>query len=112
MGLVHCCLDAYFRRITARLNCTGFWWDTISLPTDDKVRKREIDTMHHKYRSATHTVVHDNYLVDFEWADDGTPCIALVLSSWFTRGWTALELHESKSVKVLYKGPDPQNPLI
>jgi len=112
MGLVHCCLDAYFRRITARLNCTGFWWDTISLPTDDKVRKQEIDTMHYKYRSATHTVVHDNYLVNMEWADDGSPCIALVLSSWFTRGWTALELHESKSVKVLYKGPDPQNPLI
>ena len=113
MGRVNRCLDEYFLRIVKRLDCTAFWWDTISLPTTPDIRKREIDKMHYIYREATHTVVHDNSLVDFKWADDGSPCVALVLSSWFTRGWTALELHESrKSVKVLYKGPDPDNPLI
>jgi hypothetical protein len=109
---VNSCLDDYFLRIVAELDCTAIWWDTISLPTTPGIRKVEIDTMHYKYRDATHTVVHDNYLVNFEWAKDGSPCVALVLSSWFTRGWTALELHESKSVKVLFKGPDPQHPII
>ncbi|KAF3912479.1 hypothetical protein ABW20_dc0104952 [Dactylellina cionopaga] len=112
MGLVHQCLDKFWRDIVARLGCTAFWWDTISLPTSPAIRTREINGMHRKYSAATHVVVHDNYLVNFDWDDDGSPCIALVLCSWFTRGWTSLELHAANSVKVLYKGSDPMNPVI
>ncbi|KAK6544446.1 hypothetical protein TWF694_001141 [Orbilia ellipsospora] len=112
MGLVNQCLDKFWRIIVERLGCTAFWWDTISLPTSPTVRRKEINEMHWKYSAATHIVVHDSYLLDFDWSDDGSPCIALVLSSWFTRGWTSLELHAAKSVKILYKGSDPMNPTI
>jgi hypothetical protein len=30
--------------------------------------------------------------VNFPWAEDGSPCLTLFLSPWFTRAWTALEL--------------------
>jgi hypothetical protein len=112
-GNVNRCLNDYFARIAGRENCSAIWWDTISLPTNPKIRLQEIHKMQNTYRDATHTIVHDNGLLDFEWADDGSPCVALVLSAWFTRGWTALELHVSRrSLKVLYKGPNPQTPLI
>ncbi|RYP37609.1 hypothetical protein DL768_010852 [Monosporascus sp. mg162] len=68
--------------------------------------------MHENYRKAECTILHDNFLLNFDWTDDGSPCVAIVLFSWFTRGWTALELHESKRVKVLFKGPDPHSPLV
>ncbi|KAK6538568.1 hypothetical protein TWF694_010147 [Orbilia ellipsospora] len=109
---VHGCLDKYWRTLAGKLGCTAIWWDAISLPTSPTVRKKEIDSMHHKYAAATHVLVHDNYLLNFKWADDGSPCVALVLSTWFTRGWTALELHAAKSVKVLFKGLTPGNPII
>lgn len=50
--------------------------------------------------------MHDETLIEFEWKDDGTPCLALVLSAWFTRGWTALELYVSDKVVVLFKNPN------
>ncbi|MCJ1242597.1 hypothetical protein MMC14_010606 [Varicellaria rhodocarpa] len=112
IGIVNRCLAEYFFRILDKLHCTGLWWDTISLPTTEGMRKKCIDNMHENYRHALYTVVHGEYLLNVEWAEDGSPCVALVLSSWFTRGWTALELHESKRVKVLYKGPNPDTPLI
>lgn len=112
IGIVNRCLSEYFYRILDRLSLTAIWWDTISLPTTDSIRDQAINKMHSNYSSAECTVVHDKYLLNFAWSDDGSPCVALVLSSWFTRGWTALELHESKSVKVLYKGLDPTTPLI
>jgi hypothetical protein len=112
IGKVNKCLADFFLRIVDRLHCDGIWWDTISLPTNALLRKKCIDNMHENYRAAAYTVLHDNYLLNFEWADDGSPCIAIVLSSWFTRGWTALELHESRRVKVLFKSRDPHNPRI
>lgn len=51
------------------------------------------------------TVVYDRELADFPWADDGTPCMALVFSTWFSRGWTALELFMSKNVCVIFRNP-------
>lgn len=62
--------------------------------------------MHLNYSNAAATLVHDEYLMEYRWADDGGPCLALVLSPWFTRGWTALELIMLKTVLVLYKGED------
>ncbi|KAF3932356.1 hypothetical protein ABW20_dc0108451 [Dactylellina cionopaga] len=102
MGIVHDGLDKFWRDIVERLGCTAYWWDTISLPTSPAIRRREINGMHWKYAAATHVVIHDNYLLNFDWSEDGSPCVALVLGSWFTRGWTSLELHAAKSVKVLW----------
>lgn len=61
------------------------------------------------YKNAKHTVVHDEYLLQVDWAEDGSPAVALILSPWFTRGWTALELSVSRSVKVIYRDPTNAN---
>lgn len=98
--------------IASRLGCDGLWWDTICIPRERKARSVAIDTMLQNYEMAAYTVVHDQDLVKFEWKDDGTPAVALILSSWFTRGWTAAELFASRShpVKVIYKNPLPEGP--
>jgi tetratricopeptide (TPR) repeat protein len=111
-GTVNRCLFDYFARIAERLDCKGTWWDTLSIPTDPKARSKALNRMNASYKNAKYTVVHDKYLLDFEWKDDGSPCLAIVLSGWFTRGWTALELAMSEKVKVLYKGPDRNTPLM
>jgi tetratricopeptide (TPR) repeat protein len=103
-GSVNSCLFECFRSIAQRLNCHAIWWDVISVPMQPKARSKALRMMHHNYHDAAYTVVHDSYLLGVPWKDDGSPCLALVLSSWFTRGWTALELHMSKKVKVLFKG--------
>lgn len=105
-GMVNACLFRYFFDIARGLSCNGIWWDAICIPVEPKARARAIRNMQTYYSSATHTVIHDEYLVRFPWKDDGTPCLALVLSPWFTRGWTAVELMVSRSVKVLFKDPD------
>jgi hypothetical protein len=112
LGLVNRCLFAYFTAIVDTLDCVGLWWDTISIPTEPKARRKAINNMHASYANAACTVVHDQYLLQFDWADDGSPCVALVLSPWFTRGWTALELAVSKTIKVLFKGRNPDRPII
>ncbi|KAF7586207.1 hypothetical protein BBP40_009298 [Aspergillus hancockii] len=104
VGEVNCCLFNYFAGITRTLGCDAMWWDTISIPTEKEARKKAINEMHKNYSSARYTVVHDQYLTKLLWSDDGSPCLAIVLSSWLTRGWTALELIMSPNVKVLFKG--------
>ncbi|KAL6231298.1 hypothetical protein BDW75DRAFT_244026 [Aspergillus navahoensis] len=111
-GKVNSCLFEYMSGVVKRLNCNAIWWDTISIPTDEVARKKAINDMHLNYRSAEYTVLHDNYLLNHEWADDGSPCVAIVFSPWLTRGWTALELIMSRKVKVLFKGPNKKEPLI
>jgi hypothetical protein len=65
--------------------------------------------MHRNFSDAKITIVHDQYTATYPWANDGTPCIALALSPWFTRGWTALELLVSMNVKVIFQHPnDPK----
>ncbi|KAH8594170.1 hypothetical protein B0O99DRAFT_514391, partial [Bisporella sp. PMI_857] len=105
-GCVNECLFDYFAQVAERLKCTGIWWDALSIPQESKARSKALNKMHSNYANAKTTVVHDNYLVNFEWKDDGSPCLALVLSSWFTRGWTALELIMSGKVQVLFKDPN------
>ncbi|KAL6792584.1 hypothetical protein GGI42DRAFT_334991 [Trichoderma sp. SZMC 28013] len=108
-GSVNSCLLLYFQAIAVELGCDGIWWDTVCIPLERQARRLAISKMHDNYETAKHTIVHDEYLLNFDWADDGSPALALVLSPWFTRGWTALELSVSKSVKVLYR--DPNDPL-
>jgi hypothetical protein len=64
------------------------------------------------YGKAACTVIHDRYLLNYECADDDSPCVALVFSPWFIRGWTALELIMSKMIKVPFKGPNELEPVI
>lgn len=106
-GEVNICLVEFFSDIAKRLGCSGVWWDTICVPMEREARKKAMDNMHKNYKQASYTVIHDRSLIDFEWKDDGTPCLALILSPWFTRGWTALELYMSDRVIVLFK--DPKN---
>ncbi|KAF2874365.1 hypothetical protein BDV95DRAFT_592456 [Massariosphaeria phaeospora] len=98
------CLFESFASIAKRLDCSGIWWDTISIPADDDLRRTAINNMHQNYQNAKYTVLNDRYQLDFEWTEDGAPCLALVLSPWLTRGWTALELIMSSTVKILFKG--------
>ncbi|KAI0543572.1 hypothetical protein F4679DRAFT_568226 [Xylaria curta] len=113
-GTVSKCLFEYFADIAKDLGCTAVWWDAISIPQEPKARSKALNRLHFNYAKAYCTVVHDRYLLDFPWDDKGGPCLALVLSPWFTRGWTALELVMSHTVKVLFRNPSSNDnkPLI
>ncbi|KAF3170370.1 hypothetical protein TWF225_009814 [Orbilia oligospora] len=104
-GKVNQCLFQYYKCVAKALNCQGIWWDTISIPSDKEKRIEAIRNMHYNYKKAKHTVVFDLELIDFRWTDGGHPCLALALSTWFSRGWTALELRSSESVKVIFRDP-------
>ncbi|KAI1076924.1 hypothetical protein F5B20DRAFT_554264 [Whalleya microplaca] len=109
-GKVNQCLYRYFANIADQLGCDGLWWDAISIPSERTARATAIERMLENFENASVTLIHDQDLVKLPWRDDGSPAIALVLSSWFTRGWTAAELFASRGhpVKVLYA--DPANP--
>ncbi|GLA42806.1 hypothetical protein AnigIFM63309_011539 [Aspergillus niger] len=111
-GQVNSCLFEYFARIAERLNCEGIWWDALSLPLEPRTRSRAINQMHKNYADAEYTVIHDSYLLNIKADDTETACLAIVLSPWFTRGWTALELRMATRVKVLFKGENEQTPAI
>src|ERR1700722_12450966 len=63
----------------------GLHGDTISIPLEKSAQK-VVNNMHVNYASASCTTVHDKYLLQFDWREHGTPCLALVFSPWFTRG--------------------------
>ena len=105
-GQVNKCLWDFFVEMAEDRECDGVWWDTVCIPYDKAARAIALNNMHHNYSTAKCTVVHDLYLAGIEWKNDGSPCIALVLSPWFTRGWTALELLLSKRVFILFRQGD------
>ena len=105
-GEVNKCLWDFWVDIAGRLECDGVWWDTVSIPQEKAARSKAINNMHQNYTDAKCTVVHDLYLAGMEWKNAESACIALVLSPWFTRGWTALELRLAKKVVVLYRKGD------
>lgn len=107
-GTVNKCLFQRFADIATSLDCDGIWWDSISVPTKKDKRRLTLNKMNENYSRAEHTLVHDLELVNFTWKEDGSPCLALALSTWFSRGWTALELLASNSVKVLFRDSDGQ----
>ena len=103
-GHVNKCLWQFFVDQATRLECVGVWWDAVCIPRDKAARSIALNNMHDNYKFAKYTMVHDLYLAGVEWeSDDGSPCIALVLSPWFTRGWTALELFLSETVFILFR---------
>ena len=105
-GRVNSCLWDFFKEKASSFGCGGVWWDTVCIPQEKTARSIALNNMHYNYEAAECTLVHDSYLAGTEWKDDGSPCIALVLSSWFTRGWTALELLLSKKVLILFRQGD------
>ncbi len=108
-GRVNRCLFHYFKDIAKTLGCTAIWWETISIPLEPVARQRAISRMHENFREASHTVIYDQSLAQSPWTDDGHPCLALVLSSWFIRAWTALKLIMSRREKVSIIYQDPKD---
>lgn len=94
-GQVNTCLWEFFCDMAKSQNCKGIWWDTVCLPIDKAARIEAINKMQDNYSHATITLVHDRYLSTHNWVDAATACFAVVMSSWYTRGWTALELQRS-----------------
>ncbi|KUI64372.1 Serine/threonine-protein phosphatase 6 regulatory ankyrin repeat subunit B [Cytospora mali] len=83
--------------------CEGCWWDIISIPKDKTARAKALNNMQSNYADARITLVHDLYLRSWEWVDAEKACFAIVMSPWYSRGWTALELAKSHKVKILFK---------
>ncbi|EFR03483.1 ankyrin repeat domain-containing protein 52 [Nannizzia gypsea CBS 118893] len=102
---VNSCLYSYFKTIAEQFQCEGIWWDTISIPDERAARAQAIRDMQRNYQYSRVTLVHDCFLRNWEWIDAETSCFAILMSPWFSRGWTALELAESRKVKVIFKGP-------
>ncbi|KAK6344731.1 hypothetical protein TWF718_006689 [Orbilia javanica] len=111
-GHVNRCLFEYFANLVKLAGCNAIWWDSISIPLDPVLRKKAINDMHNNYFNSRCTIVHDKYLVNFDWAEDGSPALALIFSPWFTRGWTAVECNMARRIKVVYRKPGTKEPII
>lgn len=110
------CMLQFLKRMAQTVSsgdrrCNAIWWDAISVPTD-QMRAKALETMNDNYRRAYCTIVHDKQLMKYRWERKEDICLALVLSTWFTRAWTAMELAVSPKVKVLVRNhDDPDNPI-
>lgn len=102
-GHVNQCLINLFRRFAEELDYKGIWWDTICIPTTKELREKALKVMHENYQTAAVTLVHDRFLRACEWSDADSACFDIMMSPWFSRGWTALELKMSQKVKVIFK---------
>lgn len=102
-GQVNECLYAYFQGIAKQFQCEGIWWDTICIPRDKAARNKAIRKIQSNYQDARITLVHDCFLRNWDW-DPETACFSILMSPWFSRGWTALEMANSRKVKVIFKG--------
>ncbi|KAJ5775552.1 uncharacterized protein N7511_000563 [Penicillium nucicola] len=102
-GEVNECLYEFFKKIAKEFQCVGIWWDTLCIPREKAARSKAIRKIQNNYEDARITLVHDCFLRNWEW-DPETACFAILMSPWFSRGWTALELTKSRRVKVIFKG--------
>ncbi|RMJ16648.1 hypothetical protein CDV36_003677 [Fusarium kuroshium] len=100
---VNGCLYDYFAAVARRFQCEGIWWDTICIPKDKAARSIAVNLMHRNYQDARVTFVHDCYLREWPWFDGESACIAILLSPWYSRGWSALELANAIKVKIAFK---------
>jgi len=103
-GEVNECLYSFFQGIAKQFQCDGIWWDTLCIPKEKTARNKAIRKIQSNYENARITLVHDCFLRNWNW-DQKTACFAILMSPWFSRGWTALELAKSRKVKVIFKGP-------
>ncbi|GFF96227.1 isoform Er16 of ankyrin-1 [Aspergillus udagawae] len=102
-GEVNECLYSYFRGIAEHFQCEGIWWDALCIPRAKAARNKAIQKIQTNYQDARVTLVHDCFLRNWDW-DPETACFGILMSPWFSRGWTALELAKSRKVKVIFKG--------
>lgn len=102
-GEVNQCLYAFFQDIAKQFQCDGIWWDTLCIPREKAARNKAIQNIKNNYEDARITLVHDQFLRNWPW-DPETACFAFIMSPWFSRGWTALELSKSRKVKMIFKG--------
>ncbi|OQE16555.1 hypothetical protein PENFLA_c027G10004 [Penicillium flavigenum] len=102
-GDVNECLYTFFQDIAKQFQCVGIWWDTLCIPREKVARIKAIRQIQRSYEDARITLVHDCFLRNWEWSPT-TACFAILMSPWFSRGWTALELAKSRKVKVIFKG--------
>ena len=103
-GEVNKCLYEFFQRIAKQFQCDGIWWDTLCIPKEKTLREKALRKIQINYERTRITLVHDCFLRNWNW-DQETACFAILMSPWFSRGWTALELAKSRKVKVIFKGP-------
>lgn len=99
---INFCLYKYFRNIAEKFGCEGIWWDTLCVPQDRVSRDKALGIMDLNYAYARFTLVHDRFLRNLPFEGPNQACFALVTSAWFTRGWTALELSQSRKVKIVF----------
>ncbi|RDW65815.1 ankyrin repeat domain-containing protein [Aspergillus mulundensis] len=94
------------RRIAKDFHCEGLWWDTICIPREKAARAQAIRRIQKNYQDARITLVHDCFLRNWEWRDgcEEAACFAILMSPWFSRAWTALELAKSRRVKIIFRG--------
>ncbi|KAF1963466.1 hypothetical protein CC80DRAFT_356861, partial [Byssothecium circinans] len=97
------CLYSYFKGVAERFQCEGIWWDTLCIPQKKDARSMSLDIMHRNYEYAKVTLVHDRFLRNLLFERPDQASFAIILSPWFTRGWTALELAKSRKVKIVFK---------
>ena len=105
-GHVNSCLYYFFCDLARRFDCDGIWWDTLCIPQARTARAIAINKMQVNFEKAACTLVHDCFLRNVRFVDSETACIALLMSPWFSRGWTALELASSHNVHVLFREDD------
>lgn len=102
-GTVNRCLYKFFEDIAKHFSCEGIWWDTLCIPREKAARTLAIQKTEQSYEDARITLVHDCFLRYWEW-DPRAAYFGILMSPWFSRGWTALELKKSRKIKVVFKG--------
>lgn len=109
-GQVNRCLIEFWTNIARSLDCSGLWWDSICVPTEKGARRKALDIMLLNFEKAKYVIVHDNDLASLRYPGSEGAAVAVVLSTWFTRSWTAAEFWSCRKnlrkVKVIFKNPD------
>lgn len=108
-GTVNSCLMDYWVRTAKEAGCNGLWWDTICLPINPQARRKALNVMLDNFANAAVFLIHDQELARTPWASKSPQngAIAIILSSWFTRGWTAAELSAAgQEILVVLRSQD------
>ena len=67
------CLSKYFISLAEDRKCVGIWWDTISLNKEPGIKLNAFSMIQSDHANAACILVHNKYLLDFEWRKDGNP---------------------------------------
>lgn len=103
-GVVNSCLLNFWISVAQACGCDGLWWDAICLPQEPTARRHALNTMLPNYQKANKVLVYDDDFAHSPLISPSVPTsvlVGLVLSSWFTRGWTAAELSAADMDKIV-----------